>query len=201
VDLFACQRLWRFGAIKILRNVQNLYSMNEHEAIERGLDPSDQPNAPAEPTSEAEVSEGARLRELERLLDEARNKQLYLLSDFENYKRNSSKERLELIQTAGREVVTAMLPVLDDFERAAQTAGLDEGIMLIYQKLVGILASKGLSSMEAKKGDAFDADRHEAVANLPASDPSAQGKLVDVVEQGYVLGDRIIRYAKVVVGT
>lgn len=165
------------------------------------MDQHDQTSAPAEPTGETDMSEGARLRELERLLDEARNKQLYLLSDFENYKRYSSKERLELIQTAGREVVTAMLPVLDDFERASQTAGLDEGIMLIYQKLVGILASKGLSSMEAKKGDVFDADRHEAVANLPASDPSAQGKLMDVVEQGYVLGDRIIRYAKVVVGS
>lgn len=164
------------------------------------MDQHDQINAPSEPAGETDSPEVARLRELERLLDEARSKQLYLLSDFENFKRNSSKERLELIQTAGREVMSAMLPVLDDFERAAQTAVLDEGILLIYQKLLGVLASKGLSSMEAKKGDTFDADRHEAVANLPAPDPSAQGKLVDVVEQGYVLGDRIIRYAKVVVG-
>lgn len=170
------------------------------------LDPSaemdqHQAQVSSEPTDETDASEGVRVRELERLLEEARNKQLYLLSDFENFKRNSSKERLELIQTAGREVMTAMLPVLDDFERASQTAGIDEGIMLIYHKLVGILASKGLSSMDAKKGDPFDADRHEAIANIPAPDASAQGKLMDVVEQGYVLGDRIIRYAKVVVGS
>lgn len=183
-----------------LRNAQKLnYSMTE-------LDPSaemdqHQAQVSSEPTDETDASEGVRVRELERLLEEARNKQLYLLSDFENFKRNSSKERLELIQTAGREVMTAMLPVLDDFERASQTAGIDEGIMLIYHKLVGILASKGLSSMDAKKGDPFDADRHEAIANIPAPDASAQGKLMDVVEQGYVLGDRIIRYAKVVVGS
>jgi molecular chaperone GrpE len=139
---------------------------------------------------------------LRQQLEEARNKYLYLLSDFDNYKRHAAKERMELTQTAGREIITALLPLLDDFERAAKITadGLPEGIALIHHKLVNTLQSKGLKAIETKAGDDFNADVHEAVAEVPAANDASRGKIIDVLEAGYLLGERIIRYAKVVVG-
>ena len=142
----------------------------------------------------------AKLETLNQQLDESRNKYLYLFSDFENFKRNVAKERLELQQTAGRDIVTSLLPVLDDFDRAAKNGALDEGMALIHQKLLGTLQNKGLSLLEIKAGDVFNADTQEAIAEIPAASDELKGKIVDIVEQGYQLGDRIIRYAKVVIG-
>ncbi len=133
-------------------------------------------------------------------LEEMRTKYLYLLSDFENYKRNVAKERLELQQTAGRDIVTALLSVLDDFDRAAKNTGLDEGIALIHHKLLQTLQGKGLVLLDCKPGDAFNPDTQEAVAEIPAATEELKGKIVDIVEKGYQLGERIIRYSKVVVG-
>lgn len=142
----------------------------------------------------------AKLEALNQQLDESRNKYLYLFSDFENFKRNVAKERLDLQQTAGRDIVTALLPVLDDFDRAAKNGALDEGMALIHQKLSNTLQNKGLLLLEIKAGDAFNADTQEAVAEIPAASDELKGKIVDVIEQGYQLGDRIIRFAKVVIG-
>ncbi|MDX2133543.1 MAG: nucleotide exchange factor GrpE [Saprospiraceae bacterium] len=150
--------------------------------------------------AEIPSNEQIRIQELEQQLEEAKNKHLYLLSDFENLKRNAARERMELIMTAGRDILSALLPVLDDFDRAAQNNALSEGVELIHHKLVHTLQSKGLSSMNVQKGDPFDADRHEAVAELPAAEEALKGKIIDVIDQGYVLGERIIRFAKVVVG-
>ena len=142
----------------------------------------------------------AKLETLTQQLDESRNKYLYLFSDFENFKRNVAKERLELQQTAGRDIVTALLPVLDDFDRAAKNGALNEGMALIHQKITNTLQTKGLTLLQAKAGDDFNPDTQEAVAEIPATSEELKGKIVDIVEQGYQLGDRIIRFAKVVIG-
>ena len=107
---------------------------------------------------------------------------------------------MELMQTAGRDIMAAMLPVLDDFDRAAKSGALGEGTALKHQKLQSTLKSKGLQALETKPGDDFDADLHEAVAEIPAASEEQKGKIVDVLEPGYLLGERMIRFAKVVVG-
>jgi molecular chaperone GrpE len=141
------------------------------------------------------------MEELQQQLDESKSKYMYLLSDFENFKRNTAKERMELISTAGRDIMAALLPILDDFDRADKIdEGLPEGISLIHNKLKTTLEAKGLKSVGTKVGDDFNADFHEAVAEIPAASEDAKGKIVDIVEPGYFLGERIIRYAKVVIG-
>ena len=157
-------------------------------------------NAGQTETTGTTVEEQDPTQELKQQLEEAKNKFLYLFSDFENFKRHAAKERMDLITSAGREILTALLPVLDDFERAQKNGALNEGMTLIHHKLVQTLKSKGLALFESKAGDAFDADRHEAIAEIPAPTEELKGKIVDVVEQGYMIGDRIIRFAKVVVG-
>ncbi len=140
------------------------------------------------------------LTEIQKQLEEARNKYLYLFSDFENYKRNAARERMDLIGTAGRDIMAALLPILDDFDRAAKNGALSEGTILIHHKLAHTVKSKGLTSLEAKAGDEFNPDTHEAVAEIPAPSEEMKGKIVDILEQGYTLGGKIIRHAKVVVG-
>jgi len=140
------------------------------------------------------------LAEIQKQLEEARNKYLYLFSDFENYKRNAARERMDLIGTAGRDIMAALLPILDDFDRAAKNGALSEGTILIHHKLAHTVKSKGLTSLEAKAGDEFNPDTHEAVAEIPAPSEEMKGKIVDILEQGYTLGGKIIRHAKVVVG-
>lgn len=143
---------------------------------------------------------------LEEELTEMKDKYLRLYSEFDNYKRRTSKERLDLLKTANQEMVVALLPVLDDFERARQSmqqaqdvAPVKEGVELIYNKFLSLLQSKGLKPMEAK-GIAFDADVHEAITQIPAPDDSLKGKVIDEVEKGYYLHDKVIRFAKVVIG-
>ncbi|MGG5507217.1 MULTISPECIES: nucleotide exchange factor GrpE [unclassified Myroides] len=136
---------------------------------------------------------------------EEKDKYLRLFAEFENYKRRTSKERLELFKTANEEVLSAMLPVLDDFGRALselEKQGESDhltGVRLISTKLVDILAAKGLEEVVIQNGDAFDADLSEAITQIPAGD-ELKGKVVDVVEKGYKLGDKIIRFPKVVIG-
>ncbi|MBL7774861.1 MAG: nucleotide exchange factor GrpE [Saprospiraceae bacterium] len=130
----------------------------------------------------------------------AKQQYLYLLADFENFKRNAAKERIELQQTAGRDIVAELLPILDDFDRAAKSGALDEGTVLIHQKLLHVLQTKGLRLIETEIGDAFNADLHDAVAEIPAPQEEQKGKIIDILEKGYQFGGRIIRYAKVVVG-
>ncbi|MEE3224734.1 MAG: nucleotide exchange factor GrpE [Bacteroidota bacterium] len=139
-------------------------------------------------------------------LEKEKDKFLRLFAEFENYKRRTSKERVELFKTAGQEVMQAMLPVLDDFDRAmveiekAKDKNLQKGVELISNKLRETLKTKGLKQMEVQAGDAFNADVHEAITQIPAPQEDLKGKIVDVVEKGYELGERIIRYPKVVVG-
>ncbi|KIA85129.1 nucleotide exchange factor GrpE [Flavobacterium sp. AED] len=139
-------------------------------------------------------------------LAKEKDKYLRLFAEFENYKRRTSKERIELFKTANQEVLLAMLPVLDDFDRAIVEISKSEdeillkGVELIHEKLKNTLVSKGLEQVEVKAGDAFDADFAEAITQIPAPSDKMKGKIVDVLEKGYKLGDKIIRFPKVVIG-
>ncbi len=139
-------------------------------------------------------------------LEKEKDKFLRLFAEFENFKRRTSKERIELFKTANQEVMSAMLPVLDDFDRAmneikkAKDKNLLKGVELIYNKFNETLLNKGLEPMNVKQGDVFDADMHEAITQIPAPSDKLKGKIVDVVERGYMLGEKIIRYPKVVTG-
>ena len=131
---------------------------------------------------------------------------LRLFAEFENYKKRTSKERIELYSTANKEVLKAMLPILDDFERglvevekSADKALLD-GMKLIYNKFKNTLDQKGLKILEVKQGDKFDAEIHEAISQIPAASNKLKGKIIDVIEKGYKLGETIIRFPKVVIG-
>ena len=153
---------------------------------------------------EERVEEISKEEQLTQDLASEKDKFLRLFAEFENYKRRTSKERVELFKTANQEVLLAMLPVLDDFDRAiAEIKKTDDniliqGVELIQEKLKSTLVSKGLEEVEIKAGDAFDADFAEAITQIPA--PKMKGKIVDVIEKGYKLGDKIIRFPKVVIG-
>lgn len=131
---------------------------------------------------------------------------LRLFAEFENYKKRTSKERIELFSTANKELMTALLPIVDDFERGlaeiekSSDKALLEGMQLIYNKLKNTLSQKGLKEVEVKQGDTFDAEVHEAISQIPAPSDKLKGKIIDVVEKGYKLGETIIRYPKVVLG-
>ncbi|MEZ4790560.1 MAG: nucleotide exchange factor GrpE [Flavobacteriales bacterium] len=135
------------------------------------------------------------------------DKHVRLFAEFDNFRKRTAKERLDLLQYAGENTLKAVLPVLDDMDRAiANNAKVDdieairEGFNLIHQKMVHALGSQGLKAMPDAKGEPFDTDRHEAITKAPAPTPELKGKVIDVVENGYTLHDKVIRYAKVVVG-
>lgn len=132
---------------------------------------------------------------------ELNDKHLRLFAEFENFKKRTAKERMDLYKTAGESVLTALLPVLDDFERSikANQKQEDEGVVLIYNKLKSILETKGLKAMEDPIGQELNTDYHEAITNIPAPSDDVKGKIIDVVEKGYFLNEKVIRYAKVVV--
>lgn len=157
-------------------------------------------------SGESPKEELTEVEALEASLKEEKDKFLRLFAEFENYKKRTNRERMELFKTAGQEVITALLPVMDDFDRAMREldkSGNEElftGVELIRNKFRDTLFNKGLSLIEVDAGDAFDAEVHEAVTQIPAPDKKLKGKIVDVIEKGYKLGDRVIRHPKVVVG-
>ena len=143
----------------------------------------------------------------EELILAEKDKFLRLFAEFENYKKRTTRERVELFKTAGQEVMTSLLPVVDDFERALshieedkEAEELRKGVLLVYQKFYNTLEQKGLSKIETNAGDVFDAEFHEAITQIPAPSKDLKGKVIDCVEKGYKLGDKIIRYPKVVIG-
>ncbi|PHQ56287.1 MAG: nucleotide exchange factor GrpE [Lutibacter sp.] len=135
-----------------------------------------------------------------------KDKFLRLFAEFENYKKRTSKERIELFTTANEDLMTVLLPILDDFDRGlaeikkVKDKELLKGMELIKNKLQNSLNQKGLSLIEVKNGDVFDVELHEAITQIPAPSEGLKGKIIDVVEQGYKLGDKVIRYPKVVIG-
>ena len=146
------------------------------------------------------------VEKLQAELNEQKDKYIRLFAEFDNFKRRNAKERIELIQTAGKEVITSLLDVLDDCDRAEkqiQTSEdlqqIREGIQLVFGKLRNTMQSKGLKPMESIETD-FDVEKHEAITEIPAPNPTLVDKVVDEVQKGYYLNDKIIRFAKVVVG-
>jgi molecular chaperone GrpE len=164
----------------------------------------------AESEGEEQSDADKRIKELEKQLEDLNEKHLRLFSEFDNYKKRTKKEKSELIKSAGEDVIGELLPVLDDFERAIssnreieaegeQIEQLKNGFELIYNKMKKILEEKGLQEMEAE-GEEFNTDRHEAMTKMPVEDEEQKNKVVEVVQKGYYLNDKVLRYAKVVVG-
>ncbi len=171
-------------------NIEKENVQGEHVSENQGITPPEQ-------TLEEQLQEQ---------LSDEKDRFLRLFAEFENYKKRTAKERIDLFKTANQEVLQAMLPVLDDFDRAwAQISKSEEealvtGVQLIHDKLKSTLFSKGLEEVEIKAGDVFNADFAEAITQIPAPSDDLKGKIVDVIEKGYKLGDKIIRYPKVVIG-
>ena len=142
----------------------------------------------------------------EELIQLEKDKYLRLFAEFENYKKRTSKERIELFKTASQELMTSLLPIMDDFDRGlteikkVKDKELLKGMQLINDKFKNTLTQKGLTEIEVNKGDVFDAEIHEAITQIPAPSDKLKGKVIDAVEKGYKLGDKIIRYPKVVIG-
>ncbi|PTM08455.1 MAG: nucleotide exchange factor GrpE [Bacteroidetes bacterium] len=146
----------------------------------------------------------------EQLQQEVKNEKdkfLRLFAEFENYKKRTTKERIDLFKTASQDVMVSMLPILDDFERALnhieddkEAEDLRKGVLLIYQKLLSTLEQKGLAVIKVAQGDTFNADDHEAITQIAAPTDDLKGKIIDVIEKGYKLGDKVIRFPKVVIG-
>lgn len=161
---------------------------------------SSKSKAPKKPTLKSQIES------LEISVKDEKDKFLRLFAEFENYKKRTSKERLDLYKTASQELMTALLPIIDDLNRASnefkksKEKSLVEGMSLIKNKFSDILKSQGLILVEVKNGDEFDAEIHEAITQIPAENDKMKGKIIDVIESGYKLGEKIIRYPKVVVG-
>ena len=142
----------------------------------------------------------------EELIQQEKDKYLRLFAEFENYKKRTSRERIELFKTASQELMTSLLPIMDDFDRGlseikkVKDKELLKGMQLINDKFKNTLTQKGLTEIEVKEGDAFDAEIHEAITQIPAPSEDLKGKIIDCVEKGYKMGNKIIRYPKVVIG-
>ena len=164
---------------------------------------SQQPEV-TEPKSEAKPESGTDQKKLQDELAEAKDKYLRLYAEFDNFRRRTAKEKIEMIQSAGESLLKALLPVADDFDRAEKsfTGKTDkeaEGFFLIQNKFKKILEQNGVKVMDTSNGE-FNPDVHDAITQVPALDEKQKGKIVDVVEKGYVLNEKVIRHAKVVIG-
>jgi molecular chaperone GrpE len=188
------------------RRVMNQDQTNPTEEQKTDQNPADELKL----QSEVEASEQMPIEEdpiakLTADLAEQKDNYLRLYADFENYKKRALKDRSDLIKSAGADTLAALLPVLDDFDRAmkametAADSPVKEGVTLIHNKLISTLEQRGLKVMVAM-GEEFNVDMHEAITNIPVADEAQKGKVVDVLEKGYYLNDKVIRYAKVVVG-
>ena len=153
-------------------------------------------------TSKVSKKKSPSTKELNESLKLEKEKYVRLFAEFENYKRRTAKERIELFKTAGKDVLSSLVPVLEDFKRAISQEGSnsdDEGINLIFSKFNETLKNQGLIEVEVNLGDVFDAEIHEAISQIPAQEDSQKGKIIDIIQGGYKIGDNIITYPKVVV--
>lgn len=188
-----------FNKIKIMEENKDIHNDNEEilddNILEVDENGSNEENADVENKTEVQSSE--------ELLAEEKDRYIRLYAEFENYKKRTSKEKMSFFQYANQDLMISMLDVLDDFERAIKNIsdeGDKNGVELIYQKLKNKLVEKGLKPIEVRAGDAFNVDLHEAITAIPAPSEDLKGKIVDVIETGYQLHDRVIRFAKVVTG-
>lgn len=179
---------------------------NMNEARNQGIDINADENAAGTSHLNEPVTDDSELEKLQAELQEQKDKYLRLMAEFDNFRRRTAKERIELIQTAGKDVIVSLLDVLDDCDRAEKQlqssddiAVQKEGIQLVFNKLRSSLQSKGVKAMESINAD-FDVEKHEAITEIPAPSEELKGKVIDEVMKGYYLNDKIIRFAKVVVG-
>lgn len=185
------------------KNKQEQEAVKEQSANEQAV-AHEEGDMNTEETQENQPQDAA--QEWESKYNELNDKYLRLYSDFDNYRKRTIKEKGDLISSASGDIMKDLLSVLDDFERAIQSSeqsddpdALKEGFQLIYNKFKNTLTAKGLKPMDSK-GEVFDIDLHEAVTNIPAQEDADKGKVMDVIEKGYFLNDKVLRYAKVVVG-
>jgi len=177
--------------------------MENQDINEENINNQEEINPQTETTTEENVTE---IPTAEELLAVEKDRYIRLYAEFENYKKRTSKEKIEFFTYANQEMMVSMLGVLDDFERALKEIAKNgnpadlQGIELIYQKFKSKLTEKGLKIMEVRAGDSFNVDYHEAITQIPAPSEDLKGKIVDVIETGYTLGDKVIRFAKVVTG-
>ena len=207
-DILTFLNKWQYFCTLIKKQIHARMSKkdtNKESEVEQTL--------PNEPTQETPVEtqvvvedEKTTEEKLSEDLQNEKDKHLRLFAEFENYKKRTGRERIELFKTAGQEVVMAVLPVLDDFDRALKEFSEDlqdvhvQGMVLISNKLKENMKQKGLEVSQTIPGDVFNADNHEAVTQIPAPTDDMKGKIIDVLEKGYTLGGKIIRYPKVVIG-
>ena len=187
-------------------NQKNPVETEQQPNGEPGIDINSDDNVAGTMNIEDEFPAESEIEKLKSELEEQKDKYLRLYAEFDNFRRRNAKERLELIQTAGREVIVSMLEVLDDCDRAERQMMSSEnleqvrqGNKLVFNKLRNTLQARGLKEMKSV-GEKFDADLHEAITEVPVQDPAQAGTVIDEVEKGYSLNDKIIRFAKVVVG-
>jgi len=186
-------------------DIEDMKEAAEEEPNNEG--PSDNPSSILEDDSDNDKID-KEISTLKKEVGEAKDKYLRLYSEFENFRRRSAREKLDLIQTANEDLMVVLLPVIDDFRRAMAAfsdnkdpKAFEEGLSLIENKLKRSLEQKGLKSMNVKEGDDFNPEFHEAVSQMPAPKKKLIGKIVDTIEDGYFLGEKVIRYAKVVIGS
>ena len=143
------------------------------------------------------------VKELNEQINNEKDKYVRLFAEFENYKRRTAKERIDLFKTAGKEVLSSLIPVVEDFKRALNQEDPNQedsqGIQLIYNKLQETLKNQGLEELEVEIGDSFDSEIHEAISQIPAQNDDQKGKIIDIIEGGYKLGDQVVKFPKVVV--
>jgi len=195
--------------MKNFKNIFKKMSTQENDSVKDQVNENVDEQVQAEDTANTQQvdEKEAKITELQAKVDELNDKYLRLYSEFDNYRKRTAKERIELIQTAGEDVFKSLLPVVDDFERAMKSnvgvtdvAVINDGVSLIYSKLRGTLTQKGLEEMKSM-GEVFNTDLHEAITNIPAPSDDLKGKVVDELEKGYSLNGKVIRFAKVVIGS
>jgi molecular chaperone GrpE len=182
-----------------VKKKENLNETDASQSEEKAV--KNEENQPVQEENTEPVTE---LKKLQDDLSEARDKYLRMYAEFENFRRRTAKERIELIQSAGEQILKELLPVADDFDRAEKSFKEkndkeSEGFFLIQNKFRKILDQNGVKEMDMTSGD-FNPDLHDAITQLPIDDESQKGKIVDVVEKGYLLNEKVIRHAKVVIG-
>lgn len=185
---------------------QNFKETNQENSVNATQEEMNQTMENESETPENNTGEMSALERKELEYSELHDKYLRLFSEFDNYKKRTAKEKIDLILNASEDLLKEIIPTIDDFERAIETnqktddlAQVKEGFVLIYNKFHATLAKKGLVVMEAQ-GLPFDSDKHEALTQIPAPSADLKGKVVDVIEKGYLFNDKIVRFAKVVVG-
>lgn len=194
----------RLNRFEIMDNTINKeQELSQHEDSQQEV-PEGQSPEPVEPV--AEITEKDPLLKITDELAEGKDKYVRLYAEFENHRRRTSREKLEMIQGANEQLLRALLPILDDFERAEKSitdkdSKESEGFFLIQNKYNKILEQYGVKPMNTSMGNAFDADLHEAITQVPVQDEKMKGKIVETVEKGYMLNDKVIRHAKVVLGS